>query len=154
MTDKTGTIWFPNKRAIRTAIQVVVGVVLALVGGLATFVLVAPQVLEAIKDVLPPTWYAWLVAFIAAAGAISAALARVMAIPAVDAWLKSLGAGSTPKHVEVPDAVQTAVDQAVVRVATDPIDVQVRTVQEAASRLGIPESEVTRDHYRDAADLE
>jgi hypothetical protein len=150
MTDKSGAIWFPNKRAIRTAIQVTVGVFLAIVSALAVFVLVAPQVLEAIKDVLPPSWYAWLVGFVAVVGAISAALARVMAIPQVDEFLKRFGAGSTPAHVSLPSGVQEEVDRAVVRTATDPIDVQVNTVLEAANRLGISTSEVTRDSYRAA----
>lgn len=154
MTDKTGAIWFPNKRAIRTAIQVVIGVFLTIVSALAVFVLVAPQVLDAIKDVLPPSWYAWLVGFIAVAGALSAALARVMAIPAVDEFLKRFGAGSTPANVALPSGVQEEVDRAVVRTATDPIEVQVRTVLDAANRLGIDANEVTRDNYRDAADLE
>lgn len=85
-------IWFPIQRAVRTGVQVIV----AGAAVLATVVVVAPQVLEAVEDVLPGPVVAWVVGAIATLTAISAALARVMAIPAVDEWLKKLGAGSTP----------------------------------------------------------
>ncbi|UGS27564.1 hypothetical protein K8F61_05085 [Microbacterium resistens] len=85
-------IWFPLQRAIRTAVQVLV----AGAAILATTVLVAPQILTAIQDVLPGPAVAWISGAIAALAAISAAISRVMAIPAVDEWLKKLGAGSAP----------------------------------------------------------
>jgi len=85
-------IWFPLQRVIRTAVQVVV----AAAAVLATTVLVAPQILTAIQDVLPGPVVAWVTAAIAALAAVSAAIARVMAIPAVDEWLKRFGAGSAP----------------------------------------------------------
>ncbi|MDR6867697.1 hypothetical protein J2Y69_002301 [Microbacterium resistens] len=85
-------IWFPLQRAIRTAVQVIV----AAAAILATTVVVAPQIVTAIADVLPGSWVAWLTGAIAALAAVSAAISRVMAIPAVDAWLKKLGAGSAP----------------------------------------------------------
>lgn len=94
-------IWFPNQRSIRTAVQVV----LALVSGLGVFLLVAPQVLEAVREFLPESWYLWLLGFIAVVGSIAAALARIMAIPQVDAWLQKWGAGSSPADaVVVADA--------------------------------------------------
>lgn len=151
MTDKAGTIWFPNKRVIRTVLQSVAGFILALAAGLAAFQVIAPQVLEAIREVLPPTWYAWLVGFIAAVGVLAGVLAKVMAIPAVDRWLKHFGAGSAPANVEVPDAVQEAKDQAVVAVLTADMPTQVLTLQAAAQRLGIDRNAVTRDDYRDAS---
>ena len=85
-------IWFPSQRAIRTAIQVV----LSIVAGLGVFLVVAPQVLEAVREFLPESWYLWLLGFIAVVGSISAALAKIMAIPQVDEWLKKFGAGSAP----------------------------------------------------------
>lgn len=85
-------IWFPLQRAIRTAVQVVI----AAAAILATTVVVAPQVLTAIQDVLPGPFVAWLTGAIAVLAAISAAVARVMAIPAVDEWLRKFGAGSAP----------------------------------------------------------
>ena len=86
-------IWFKAQRAIRTAVQVVV----TAAGILATVVVVAPQVIDAIAEVLPGPVVAWLTAAVAALAGISAALARVMAIPQVDAWLTRIGLGSTPR---------------------------------------------------------
>ncbi|WP_217183361.1 hypothetical protein [Streptomyces sp. AC495_CC817] len=85
-------IWFPLQRMIRTAVQVVV----AAAAILATTVIVAPQILAAIQDVLPGPVVGWITGAIAALAALSAAVARVMAIPAVDEWLKHFGAGSAP----------------------------------------------------------
>ncbi|MCK2031256.1 hypothetical protein [Microbacterium galbinum] len=90
-------IWFPLQRAIRTAVQV-------LVGGaafLATIVVVAPQVVDAVADVVPGPVIAWATAALATLAAISAALSRVMAIPAVDEWLRHIGAGSAPAQFVV-----------------------------------------------------
>lgn len=85
-------IWFPLQRAIRTAVQVVV----AAAAILATTVIIAPQILTAIQDVLPGPVVAWITGAIAILAAASAAIARVMAIPAVDEWLRHIGAGSAP----------------------------------------------------------
>lgn len=86
------TIWFPLQRVIRTAVQVIVGGAVVL----ATIVLVAPQIIDAVADVVPGPVIAWATAAIATLAAISAAVARVMAIPAVDEWLRHIGAGSAP----------------------------------------------------------
>lgn len=85
-------IWFPLQRAIRTAVQTVV----AAAAILATTVVVAPQILTAIQSVLPGPVVAWVTGAIAVLAAFSAAVARVMAIPAVDEWLRKFGAGSAP----------------------------------------------------------
>ncbi|RBO73049.1 hypothetical protein [Microbacterium sp. H6] len=85
-------IWFPLQRAIRTAVQVIVGGAAVL----ATVVVVAPQIIDAIADVVPGPVIAWATAAIATLAAISAAIARVMAIPAIDEWLRKIGAGSAP----------------------------------------------------------
>lgn len=90
-------IWFPLQRAIRTAVQVIV----AAAAILATTVVVAPQILSAIQDILPGPMVAWLAATIATLAAVSAAVARVMAIPAVDEWLRKFGAGSAPAGAQV-----------------------------------------------------
>lgn len=89
----SGEIWHKAQRALRTAVQVVV----TLAAILAGFVLVAPQILDAFADVLPASWVAWAGGVIAAAAALSAAISRVMAIPAVDAWLQRIGLGSSPR---------------------------------------------------------
>ncbi|MGN7861440.1 hypothetical protein ACTJI8_12740 [Microbacterium sp. 22303] len=85
-------IWFPNQRWIRTALQVV----LAAITLLGIIVAVAPQILDAIADVLPDDTVVWIAGAIATLAAISAAISRVMAIPAVDEFLKKFGAGSAP----------------------------------------------------------
>lgn len=90
-------IWYPNQRVIRTSVQVV----LSVVSGIGVFILVAPQVLEAVREFLPESWYLWLVGFIAFVGAVSAALAKIMTIPQVDDFLKKFGAGSEPAETHV-----------------------------------------------------
>ena len=90
----TPDIWFKSKRVLRTAAQVLIAGIVFL-GGLVT---VAPQVLEAVQDVLPGPVVAWLVGAIAFLAGISAALSRVMAIPVVNAWLVTIGLGSVPRN--------------------------------------------------------
>ena len=85
-------IWFPLQRAIRTAVQVFI----ATAAVLATTVVVAPQIIGAVADLVPGPVIAWATAAVATLAAISAAIARVMAIPAVDEWLRHIGAGSAP----------------------------------------------------------
>ena len=86
-------IFFPLQRVIRTAVQVVV----AAASVLAVTVIVAPQIITAVADVLPGPTVAWLTGAVASLAAISAALARIMAIPQVDAFLRKFGAGSSPE---------------------------------------------------------
>lgn len=90
-------IWFPMQRAIRTAVQVIVGGAAVL----ATIVVIAPQIVEAVADVVPGPAIAWATAALATLAAISAAIARVMAIPAIDEWLRHIGAGSAPAQFVV-----------------------------------------------------
>ena len=90
-------IWFPNQRIIRTVLQTVASS-LVTVAGLAGFVAVfAPQLLEAVREILPASWYAWCVVAIGVVGTISGVLAKVMALPAVNAFLAKFGAGSVPR---------------------------------------------------------
>ncbi|KZM78411.1 hypothetical protein [Cellulosimicrobium sp. I38E] len=89
----------PGRASWRTAVQTVLSVVLVL--GLVA-PLVAAILHEELGEYLPDRWLAWVVAAGAVLAAVSAALARIMAIPAVDAWLRHLGLSSTPKIVE-PD---------------------------------------------------
>lgn len=88
----TGPIWFPWQRVIRTFGQVLVATSIAL----TAIAVVAPQVLDAVTDVLPGPWVAWLTGAIAFVAALAAALARVMALPVVNTWLTAIGAGSVP----------------------------------------------------------
>jgi hypothetical protein len=84
---------YPGRASWRTAVQSALGVIL-------TLGVVLPVVVSVIGDgmdaYLPDAWRAWLVGAAAFVAALSATLARVMAIPAVDGWLRSLGLSSTP----------------------------------------------------------
>ncbi len=91
-------IWFPWQRVIRTAVQYVAATIVGIAAALTVLVIVAPQVLEAIREFLSPEVYAWLVGAIAFCAAVSAALAKIMAIPQVNDWLtKHTPLGSAPK---------------------------------------------------------
>jgi uncharacterized membrane protein len=90
----------PARASWRTAAQTIVSVVLVL-GVVAP--LVAAILHDELGGYLPEAWLAWVVAAGAVLAAVSAALARIMAIPAVDAWLRNLGLSSTPKVVEPDD---------------------------------------------------
>ena len=89
----------PVRASRRTAAQTVISVVLVL-GVVAP--LVAAILHDELGEYLPDAWLAWVVAAGAVLAAVAAALARIMAIPAVDAWLRHLGLSSTPTFV-VPD---------------------------------------------------
>ncbi|WP_454728844.1 hypothetical protein [Cellulosimicrobium protaetiae] len=90
---------YPGRASWRTAVQNVLSVILVL-GIVAP--LVAAILHDELGEYLPDRWLAWVVAAGAVLAAVSAALARIMAIPAVDAWLRHLGLSSTPRVVE-PD---------------------------------------------------
>ena len=89
---------FPAQRIIRTVIQTTAAVILSSVACITTASIIAPQLLEAIRELLPDDVYAWAAAAVATTAAIAAALARIMAIPGVNGFLARLSAGSTPRH--------------------------------------------------------
>lgn len=86
-------IWFPLQRALRTAAAVLV----TLTSALAVAVVVAPQILTAVQDVLPGPVVAWASGAIAAVAALSAALSRLMAVPWVNEQLTKIGLGTAPR---------------------------------------------------------
>lgn len=81
-------IWWPNQRVIRTTVQAVVGLVPTAV---------------AILLILADQWPAeWLIAAAGIGVAIQSALAKIMALPAVDAWLsENTPIGSSPREAQV-----------------------------------------------------
>jgi predicted naringenin-chalcone synthase len=83
------SIWFVGQRVLRTIVQVGIPSFLA-------FALVLPQVIEAVGLPVTSELYVWLVGVAAAVTAVAAGLSRVMAIPAVNAWLVKIGLGSVP----------------------------------------------------------
>jgi len=95
-TTRIQPIWFPNQRVIRTVLQSTASTLVTLAGLAGFLVLFTPQLLEAIREILPPSWYAWGVLAIGVLGTISGVLAKVMAIPAVNAFLTRFGVGSVP----------------------------------------------------------
>lgn len=81
----------------RTVLQNILGVILSILAAYMAFAAIAPDILEAVRDVLPKDVFVWLTGFVVSTGAIAGAIARVMAIPAVNSWLtrfRSLGYGS------------------------------------------------------------
>ncbi|WP_433953600.1 hypothetical protein [Curtobacterium flaccumfaciens] len=94
------TIWFQSKRVLRTVVQVVIGAAAVL----AVVVVVAPQVLDAIADVVPGPVLVWLTGAVATLAAVSAALTKIMAIPKINELLTLIGLGSVPKSVAVETA--------------------------------------------------
>ncbi len=85
-------IWFKAKRVARTVLQVVV----TFVGLWGTIAVVAPQVLTELAKILPGSWVVWLAGALAFVGVVAGVLARIMAIPAVNAFLVKIGLGSVP----------------------------------------------------------
>jgi hypothetical protein len=79
-----------GQRVLRTIIQVGIPAFLAIA-------VVLPQIIQALGLPVDSAVYLWLIGFAGAVTAVAGALARVMAIPAVDTWLTSIGLGSVKK---------------------------------------------------------
>lgn len=78
----------PWKATLRTFVQAFIPTVLALV-------LALPEILDALLDApLPAEVRTWLLGISGGAAGVAAALARLMAIPAVNDWLITLGLGT------------------------------------------------------------
>ena len=82
-----------GQRVLRTIVQTGIPAFIVFAG-------VLPQIIGALGLDVTSKVYVWLVASAGVITAIAGGLARVMAIPAVDAWLKKIGLGSTAKDVE------------------------------------------------------
>lgn len=81
----------PWKASLRTAVQTVVPLILALA-------LAAPAIVNELPDqYVPEGIYVWLGTAAAAAAAFAGALARISAIPAVNDFLDRLGLGTGVK---------------------------------------------------------
>lgn len=87
----------PGKTTIRTVIQTVLGIV---IGAGIVLPLVGVIVQEELGAWLPENWVAAIIGFSAVAAAVSAAVTRIMAIPAVNDALRKVGLGAGPG---VPD---------------------------------------------------
>jgi predicted naringenin-chalcone synthase len=84
------SIWFVSQRVLRTIVQT----------GVPTFIVFAavlPQIIDALGLPVDNDVRLWLLAVAAGVTAVAGALARVMAVPAVNAFLVRVGLGSVPK---------------------------------------------------------
>jgi predicted naringenin-chalcone synthase len=89
-TTKVQDIWFKSQRVLRTIVQVGIPAFIA-------FATVLPSVIDALGLPVDAEVRLWLLAVAAGVTAVAAALSRVMAIPAVNAWLTKIGLGSVPR---------------------------------------------------------
>jgi hypothetical protein len=83
-------IWFKSQRVLRTIVQVGIPSFIA-------FAAVLPTVIDALGLPVDAEVRLSLLAVAAGVTAVAAALSRVMAIPAVNAWLTKIGLGSVPR---------------------------------------------------------
>lgn len=104
-------IWYVIQRVLRTLVQVVIPAFLG-------FAVVLPQIIEAMGLPVDSQLRLWLLAVAAGVTAVATALAKIMAIPAVNAWLTKIGLGSVPKSAvyvsPVTDTVTVIEDPKVV----------------------------------------
>lgn len=86
LAESTTQAAYPNRAAIRTAVQTFLPAAVGLLG-------ILPLVLQAILDGfgrhLPADIYGWLAGAVVVITALSATLARVAAIPGVIAWTRA-----------------------------------------------------------------
>ncbi len=80
----------PWRAAARTAAQVLLAVPAVLATVAAVLVVIGES------DALPAAWAAWAAGAAVTVSALAGLLARIMAIPAVDAWLSRLRLSSAP----------------------------------------------------------
>lgn len=105
-------IWFKSQRVLRTLVQVGIPAFL-------TFALVLPQIIGALGLPVDGPVYLWLVGAAGVVTAVAGALSRVMAIPAVNAWLTKVGLGSVPaSEAKVEDLSHLTVNGESVEPAT------------------------------------
>lgn len=93
-------IWYKGKRVLRTLVQTAIPAFLG-------FALVLPAIIEALGLPVDSQLRLWLAAVAAGVTAVAGAISRVMAIPAVNAWLVKIGLGSVPAAALTPAPVAT-----------------------------------------------
>ena len=86
---------YPWKASLRTLVQVGIPAFVTLVGVLP---LIIQIILEEVGEQMPDGLRLWLVGAATLLTAVATALARIMAIPAVNAFLTRWGLGATPKQ--------------------------------------------------------
>lgn len=86
---------YPWKASLRTLVQVGIPAFVTLVGVVP---LIIQIILEEVGEQMPDGLRLWLVGAATLLTAVATALARIMAIPAVNAFLTRWGLGATPKQ--------------------------------------------------------
>lgn len=86
----------PKRTTLRTALQTAIGVIGGLASALLLAAVIAPQLLEALRDVLSPQVYAVGATLVAGIVGAAAALTKIMAIPTVAAWIERYLPGLAP----------------------------------------------------------
>ena len=96
ITPTVPDIWFKTQRVLRTIVQALV-VLVPVVNGVAAAVV---AYLGSQTDVtVHPVVFVWLNAIIAVTALVMGLVARIMAVPGVNAVLARVGLGSVPKSV-------------------------------------------------------
>ena len=112
-TEAVPSIWYKAQRVIRTVLAVIVAIITTAGSTLAIIAVVAPQILAELEPLLAPEVFGWLAGWVAALIVLSGVITRIMAIPAVNAFLTKFGAGSVPASAII-DAGVVAVDKSAV----------------------------------------
>lgn len=105
MSTAVPEIWFKSQRALRTIVQALI-VLVPIVNGVG---LAVTNYLETQTDVVvAPVVFAWLNGVVVATALIMGLIARIMAVPGVNAVLSNVGLGAVPKSriaggVALPD---------------------------------------------------
>lgn len=85
---------YPGRTVLRTLVQIGIP---SFVGLVVVVPLIIQIVLEELGEHMPESLRLWLVGAAAVITATGLAITRVMAIPAVNAWLGKLGLAATPQ---------------------------------------------------------
>ncbi len=99
---KATEIWYKAQRVLRTIVAVIIPAFLG-------FAVLLPQLIDALGLPDDSTLRLWLLGIAAGVTAVAAAITRIMAIPAVNAWLTRIGLGSVPKSAVRQSPVTGAV---------------------------------------------
>jgi len=89
-------IAYPWKATLRTVLQTLAGIVLGLASFISAAAIFAPQLLDAITEILPPEWVPYAAAAVAFVVLLSATVTRIMVIPGVNEFLTKLKLGAVP----------------------------------------------------------
>ena len=125
-------IWFKSQRVLRTIVQVGIPAFL-------TFAGVLPVIIDSLGLPVDGSLYLWLIGAAGVVTAVAGALSRVMAIPAVNAWLTKIGLGSVPRsEAQVEDLSHLTVNG-------DPVDSTAAEHRAVANGALVPNDGLTTD---------